>query len=466
MYAVVQQAVSKEHHYFDTILDEMKKSLAGHQTVRHLHSIESFFEFVRAVFMISLTLAFSPSHQDVDLARFLEKLSIELYSFMCARPGDGEDGSMPSSSLTQTNYSVRLMNGALALLGLPPLEGNGSVEQKEVDEDQEEKESDYSSKDVAEESSYGSSPPNSLSSSSNQPSSQSQPSSWEVMSSSPSASVPSSQSLPSSDSWEMVSTHSSSTHASSNVKQNPQSHMRNFSEKAATFPAKSIGKSKSIFIKPSGVTQMKFVGLPVSRDQLKSATCPTSVQEAMKSVAEDERDGPKSELEGLLISAAPIASTSSSKLASSGESDLHATVDLSSATQKTHDTSMSAEVGNKSDQDSCANSVQNDHSSSSSKDSGQKASIEKSVQQLSSSSSVVSFSAATQLTSSNTSSNDDASPLVDLSKPEVCSIMAELKLGDSVPTSDTAEFLSSWTSFDNSSVSSESVFLIAFFSIF
>ncbi|XP_025114699.1 alpha-protein kinase 1-like [Pomacea canaliculata] len=198
---------------------------------------------------------------------------------------------------------------------------------------------------------------------------------------------------------------------------------------------------------------MKFVGLPVSRDQLKSATCPTSVQEAMKSVAEDERDGPKSELEGLLISAAPIASTSSSKLASSGESDLHATVDLSSATQKTHDTSMSAEVGNKSDQDSCANSVQNDHSSSSSKDSGQKASIEKSVQQLSSSSSVVSFSAATQLTSSNTSSNDDASPLVDLSAPGVSSIMAELKLGDSVPTSDTAEFLSSWTSFDNSSVS-------------
>ena len=89
--------------FFKNIVHQMKMSLGGHRRVQNLHSVEVFLTFVRSIFMISLTLAFSPITQDTDLARFLERLVLELYRFVCTRAGQD------THTLTQSSYSVRFV---------------------------------------------------------------------------------------------------------------------------------------------------------------------------------------------------------------------------------------------------------------------------------------------------------------------------------------------------------------------
>nr|KAG5712225.1 hypothetical protein BaRGS_014575 [Batillaria attramentaria] len=46
MYIVQQNAVTSMRKWFQTILEELKQSLAGHRTVQFLHSVEASLEFL------------------------------------------------------------------------------------------------------------------------------------------------------------------------------------------------------------------------------------------------------------------------------------------------------------------------------------------------------------------------------------------------------------------------------------
>ena len=124
MFAVQQPSV-QEHQWFRKIVDKVRHSLAGHEKVDFLKSAEVFFEFVRAVFMISLTLWHSPVEQDRVLSRYCEQLSLELYRSLC---------DQTSSTVKHTGHSVRLMNTALSFLGLPPLQGSDVYEEQSSSE--------------------------------------------------------------------------------------------------------------------------------------------------------------------------------------------------------------------------------------------------------------------------------------------------------------------------------------------
>ena len=101
-----------------TILKEMKSSLGAHKTISALESSEQFFEFVRALFMISLALAFSPVRQDRNVAEYIQQLSIELYLHLC-----NHNKIQRVTRLSHSSKSVKLMNASLTVLGLPGLDG-------------------------------------------------------------------------------------------------------------------------------------------------------------------------------------------------------------------------------------------------------------------------------------------------------------------------------------------------------
>ena len=101
-----------------TILKEMKSSLGAHKTIIALESSEQFFEFVRALFMISLALAFSPVRQDRNVAEYIQQLSMELYLHLC-----NHNKIQRVTRLSHSSKSVTLMNASLTVLGLPGLNG-------------------------------------------------------------------------------------------------------------------------------------------------------------------------------------------------------------------------------------------------------------------------------------------------------------------------------------------------------
>lgn len=112
----------------------MKTSLGAHKNIDALGSSEQFFEFVRALFMISLALAFSPVLQDRNLAEYIQQLSIELYHHLC-----NHNKIQRVTRLQHSTKSVKLINISLTLLGLPHLLGivkekNTITRQKDYDE--------------------------------------------------------------------------------------------------------------------------------------------------------------------------------------------------------------------------------------------------------------------------------------------------------------------------------------------
>lgn len=117
-YAILGQPCAETYELLQTILKEMKISLGAHKTIETLKSSEQFFEFVRALFMISLSLAFSPVEQDCKLGEYVQQLSIELYFHLC-----NHNKFQSVARLNHTAKSVALMNTSLTLLGLPRLLG-------------------------------------------------------------------------------------------------------------------------------------------------------------------------------------------------------------------------------------------------------------------------------------------------------------------------------------------------------
>ncbi|XP_071084410.1 alpha-protein kinase 1-like [Haliotis cracherodii] len=123
-YAILRPSVQEEYKLFQTVLKEMKSCLSAHKTISALRSLEQFHEFVRALFMISLTLSLTPIQQDRDLAEYLQQLSMELYLHLCSHQVAGQ-----AAQLDHTSRTVKIMNLSLTILDLPELEGK--VEEKE-----------------------------------------------------------------------------------------------------------------------------------------------------------------------------------------------------------------------------------------------------------------------------------------------------------------------------------------------
>lgn len=96
----------------------MKSSLGAHKTISALESSEQFFEFVRALFMISLALAFSPVRQDRNVAEYIQQLSMELYLHLC-----NHNKIQRVTRLSHSSKSIKIMNVSLTVLGLPGLDG-------------------------------------------------------------------------------------------------------------------------------------------------------------------------------------------------------------------------------------------------------------------------------------------------------------------------------------------------------
>ncbi|XP_067652623.1 alpha-protein kinase 1-like [Haliotis asinina] len=117
-YAILRPSVQEEYKLFQTVLKEMKSCLSAHKTISALRSVEQFHEFVRALFMISLTLSLTPVQQDRDLAEYLQQLSMELYLHLCSHQAAGQ-----AAQLDHTSRTVKIMDLSLTILDLPKLEG-------------------------------------------------------------------------------------------------------------------------------------------------------------------------------------------------------------------------------------------------------------------------------------------------------------------------------------------------------
>ena len=117
-YAILSPSLAETYELLQTILKEMKSSLGAHKTIDALESSEQFFEFVRALFMISLVLAFSPVQQDRMAAEYIQQLSIELYLHLC-----NYNKVQRSARLNHSSKSFQLINTSLTVLGLPALLG-------------------------------------------------------------------------------------------------------------------------------------------------------------------------------------------------------------------------------------------------------------------------------------------------------------------------------------------------------
>lgn len=114
MFAVQTQCPVQRNQLLLHILEEIKGSLAGHWAVHNLRNVESFIEFVRGIFLASLVMSHSCHDLDTKQALLLEDLSLRLYSIMRKRA--------QSANMEQTKESVELMNKALSLLGVPPID--------------------------------------------------------------------------------------------------------------------------------------------------------------------------------------------------------------------------------------------------------------------------------------------------------------------------------------------------------
>ncbi len=117
-YAILSPSLSETYKLLHTILEELKTSIGAHKTIDTLGSSEQFFEFVRALFMISLALAFSPVQQDRNVAEYIQQLSVELYLHLC-----NHNKIQRVTRLSHSAKSVKLMNASLNVLGLPSLLG-------------------------------------------------------------------------------------------------------------------------------------------------------------------------------------------------------------------------------------------------------------------------------------------------------------------------------------------------------
>ncbi|XP_076449884.1 uncharacterized protein LOC143286163 [Babylonia areolata] len=485
---------------FQVIVAEMKRSLANHRTVRYLHSLEVYLAFVRAVFIISLTLHFSPVPQDAELSRFLEKLSLELYAYMCQQmDGKGGDSSV-STSLHQNQYSVRRMNGTLALLGLPTLEGSADVDQEEV----EKKWSEVEKKTMK---SRG-------------------------VTSSESGDTPSIDSTDSSCQKEESPLASSSSQSDKRKEsQNADSSPANVG-KARTFPAVNPSKfqhgRRLLSTRP---VNQKFVGLAMSKEDLLSATCPAFAASVNQSNDQDDVDSsqPPVDVDCLVVSADSIASAtasaatdtsgsalhSSSDRASGSSSDVSGSAPLSGSTTAPGSSSSDLSKTTSTGSATVDQSASTQSTSSGTADSWEVVTSTSGLSSTSTSSATVDQSASTRSTSSGTadswevsttstsglsssgasgvmppstgnrsdqgskssgnsikSSSDtvdqqadtepsstsdsaeteetDLSPLVDVSSSY--EVMAGLDLGSSVETSDSEEFLANFVPFDNKDV--------------
>ena len=124
-YAILSPSLGETYELLNTILVEMRTSVGAHKTVDTLGSSEQFFEFVRALFMISLALAFSPVQQDRNVAEYIQQLSMELYLHLC-----NHNKVQRVTRLGHTAKSVKLMNASLNVLGLPSLLGVLEEEQE------------------------------------------------------------------------------------------------------------------------------------------------------------------------------------------------------------------------------------------------------------------------------------------------------------------------------------------------
>ncbi|KAL8587125.1 hypothetical protein ACOMHN_026093 [Nucella lapillus] len=128
MFAIQNPCVVHFQHNLRQILQEIHTSLGGCRSVRSLQNVESFVEFVRAVFLASLVLFHSRDPADITRAVRLERLSLGMYAAMCCGDRDTPQSASStkqttqSSSFRQTAESVGLMNEALALLGLTKLQ--------------------------------------------------------------------------------------------------------------------------------------------------------------------------------------------------------------------------------------------------------------------------------------------------------------------------------------------------------
>ncbi|XP_067652821.1 alpha-protein kinase 1-like [Haliotis asinina] len=123
MFALQQPPSLREFQWFQTIVADIKKTLTTHETVSNLKSLETYFEFVRAIFLIHLTLYFSPFPQDRSLSKYLEQISIELYRHLCSC----QSRRQLVTNLEHTSNSVSFMNASLGILGLPSLQGTDDV---------------------------------------------------------------------------------------------------------------------------------------------------------------------------------------------------------------------------------------------------------------------------------------------------------------------------------------------------
>ena len=430
---------------YQVIVGEMKRSLASHHTVHYLHSREAFLLFVRAVFMISLTLDFSPVPQDTDLARFLEKLSLELYGYMCKQSGGG-GSEEPSASLSQSQYSVRLMNSALALLGLPTLAGSADMEQKEPEKKWSEVET-PEAKGEAREGGKGSQSSNSAS--------------GLYPSQSTESPLPSSLSESSGAGSDML---------------NSQSEPRLMpTNKAMTFPAATPSKFQKgqRHALADHRLKRKFVGLTMSRDDLLAATCPALAPDTIFAGGDAEDIGTSKDqvdVESLILSADSIASASVSRKASSSVPQSFATVDQSATTWSTSSatTQSSAAEGlkNKSsgsstvDQSATTKSTSSATTESSAEISSSNSSGPPGSSGAPSSATVDPLADTEPSSTSGTTDSGDAgvlSPIVDVSS--ACELMSGLELGDSIETNDSEQFLAHFTPSDNKDVHSKSAWM-------
>lgn len=454
MYTILQVDMPERQKLdqYQVIVGEMKRGLASHRTVHYLHSREVYLAFVRAVFMISLTLDFSPVPQDTHLARFLEKLSLELYGYMCHQSGGGGSGE-PSASLNQSQYSVRLMNSALALLGLPTLAGSADVEQKETAKKWSEVEKSEVQEAVAEEVS------------SSAPQGSSQPSNNSTSGLSPGGA---SESFPSSQS---ESSGSSKSGCQPGVGFLP-------ANKAMTFPSATPSKFQPAGRRATEAhqrTRPKFVGLSLSREDLLAVTCPALMVDAVGVAGDSEAvDASKNpvDVEALILSVDSIASASVSRKASSSWSGKSATVDQSASTKSTSSAttqSSAEEEGGLKNRSWGSATVDQSATTKSTSSATTESSVEISSSNSSGlpasspapSSATVDLSADTEPSStSETTDPGDAgalSPLVDVSS--ACQLMSSLELGDSVETNDSGQFLAHFTPSDDKYVHSKWVWM-------
>ncbi|KAK7493862.1 hypothetical protein BaRGS_00015003 [Batillaria attramentaria] len=315
MFTVQQQSPQKQHNLLHTILGEVKRSLAGHRAVQFLNSVEAFVEFVRGVFMVSQVLSFSCVCGDKDVARFYEKVAIELYQFMSSRPL-GEGVSEPSGSLKQTVYSVSLMDLALKLLGLPLLEGSEEIWRQQEEEEHGSFNRGTLQDNTAAVGTIGSAI--SVRNLKGENSSQFAPNGAENSGlSETDASDPSyARSYPAASAY--------SRPADERFQPRHQSH---------TFPEVSSRKPQACHKPGAGRrSQRKFVGLPMTLEELRASTCPALSPEALESLSleEDHLELAEEDLEALSVSAQTFSSKSSGRTPSDLVSDLRVLTDLPS----------------------------------------------------------------------------------------------------------------------------------------